>query len=238
MTGSIPDLLLAAPGWAALLAVFLLPALESSAFIGFLFPGEIAVILGGVAAAAGRMPLPVMIVAAILGAVIGDSIGYAVGKRWGDRMLHGTIGRLPIVRRELERHLTSAKAFVRKRGPQAVFIGRFTAALRVLVPGLSGMAQLPYPTFLLYNVLGAVLWGTAFAVLGYVARNAWERVAADASHAGLALLALVALGLIAAPARAAARLNGPSPWGEPTAVSRSAAAAVTVHTILTRPTST
>ena len=84
MTGSIPDLLLALPGWAALLAVFLLPALESSAFIGFLFPGEIAVILGGVAAAAGRMPLPVMIAAAILGAVIGDSIGYAVGKRWGN----------------------------------------------------------------------------------------------------------------------------------------------------------
>jgi undecaprenyl-diphosphatase len=112
-------------------------------------------------------------------------------------MLHGTIGRLPIVRHELERHLTSAKEFVRKRGPQAVFIGRFTAALRVLVPGLSGMAGLPYPTFLLYNVLGAVLWGTTFAVLGYVAKNAWERVAADASHAGLALLALVVLGLIA-----------------------------------------
>lgn len=198
MTASIPDLLLALPGWAALLAVFLLPALESSAFIGFVFPGEIAVILGGVAAAAGRMPLPMMIVAAILGAIIGDSIGYAIGKRWGHQMLHGTIGRLPIVRRELHRHLESATSFVRKRGPHAVFIGRFTAALRVLVPGLSGMAELPYPTFLLYNVLGAVVWGTTFAVLGYVAKSAWERVAADARDAGLALFALVVLGLIAA----------------------------------------
>ena len=198
MTASIPDLLLALPGWAALLAVFLLPALESSAFVGFLFPGEIAVILGGVAAAAGRMPLPAMIVAAILGAVIGDSIGYAIGKRWGHQMLHGTIGRLPLVRHELERHLESAKAFVRKRGPHAVFIGRFTAALRVLVPGLSGMAGLPYPTFLLYNVLGAVVWATTFVVLGYFARNAWDRVAKDASHAGLALFAVIALGLITA----------------------------------------
>jgi len=198
MTASIPDLLLALPGWAALLAVFLLPALESSAFVGFLFPGEIAVILGGVAAAAGRMPLLAMIVAAILGAVIGDSIGYAIGKRWGHQMLHGTIGRLPIVRHELERHLESAKAFVRKRGPHAVFIGRFTAALRVLVPGLSGMAELPYLTFLLYNVLGAAVWATTFVVLGYFARNAWDRVAKDASHAGLALFAVIALGLITA----------------------------------------
>jgi len=198
MTASIPDLLLALPGWAALLAVFLLPALESSVFLGFLFPGEIAVILGGVAAAAGRMPLPAMIAAAILGAVIGDSIGYAVGKRWGHQMLHGSVGRLPIVRHELAKHLESAKGFVRRRGPQAVFIGRFTAALRVLVPGLSGMAELPYPTFLLYNVLGAIVWGTAFAVLGYVAKNAWERVATDARDAGLALLALIVLGLFIA----------------------------------------
>lgn len=198
MTASIPDLLLELPGWAVLLAVFLLPALESSAFIGFVFPGEIAVILGGVSAAAGRMPLPVMILAAILGAAIGDSIGYAVGKRWGDQMLHGTIGRLPIVRHELERHLESAKAFVRKRGPHAVFIGRFTAALRVLVPGLSGMAELPYPMFLLFNVLGAVIWATTFAILGYVAKNAWERVATDARDAGLALLGVIILGFIIA----------------------------------------
>jgi len=197
MTASLPDLLLALPGWAVLLAVFLLPALESSAFIGFVFPGEIAVILGGVAAAAGRMPLPAMIVAAVLGAVIGDSIGYAVGKRWGDQILHGTIGKLPIVRHELGKHLESAKAFVRKRGPHAVFIGRFTAALRVLVPGLSGMAELPYPTFLLYNVLGAVLWGTGFAILGYVAKNAWEQVATDARDAGLALLAVIVIGFVA-----------------------------------------
>jgi membrane-associated protein len=197
MMASLPDLLLALPGWAVLLAVFLLPALESSAFIGFVFPGEIAVILGGVAAAAGRMPLPAMIVAAVLGAVIGDSIGYAVGKRWGDQILHGTIGKLPIVRHELGKHLESAKAFVRKRGPHAVFIGRFTAALRVLVPGLSGMAELPYPTFLLYNVLGAVLWGTGFAILGYLAKNAWEQVATDARDAGLALLAVIVIGFVA-----------------------------------------
>jgi membrane protein DedA with SNARE-associated domain len=60
------------------------------------------------------------------------------------------------------------------------------------------MAELPYPTFLLYNVLGAIVWGTAFAVLGYVAKNAWERVATDARDAGLALLALIVLGLFIA----------------------------------------
>jgi membrane protein DedA with SNARE-associated domain/membrane-associated phospholipid phosphatase len=198
MTASIPDLILSLPGWAALGIVFLLPALESSAFLGFLFPGEIAVILGGVLASRGTVPLGAVIAAAIVGAVVGDSIGYAVGRRWGHRMLHGTLGHLPIIRHELAKHLDTASVYVRKRGPHAVFIGRFTAALRVLVPGLAGMAELPYPTFLLFNVLGAIAWGTTFVLLGYLAGASWHRVAADAGHIGLALLALLLLGVVAA----------------------------------------
>ncbi len=196
--GSVPDLILGLPAGVALFIVFLLPALEASAFVGFIFPGEIAVLLGGVLASQGKFALWAAIVAAVLGAIIGDSIGYEIGKRWGDRIVHASFGHLPIIRRELDKHLATAREYVRKRGPHAVFVGRFTAALRVLVPGLSGMAELPYPTFLLFNALGAVLWGTTFVLLGYFAGAAWHRVAADATRAGLVLLALVLLGLVAA----------------------------------------
>ena len=55
--------------------VFLFPALEASAFVGFVIPGEVAVILGGVVAYQGRAPLWAVVVAAVLGAVIGDSLG-------------------------------------------------------------------------------------------------------------------------------------------------------------------
>jgi membrane protein DedA with SNARE-associated domain/membrane-associated phospholipid phosphatase len=193
---SIGDRILALPAGVALFLVFLLPALESSAFLGFVFPGEIAVIVGGVLASQGKFPLWLVALAAILGAVLGDSIGYEVGKHWGDRLLRGSIGRLPIIHTELDKHLGSATAFVRRRGPHAVFVGRFTTALRVLVPGLAGMAGLPYPEFLLFNVLGAVVWGTGFVLLGYFAGAAWERFASDAGHIGLALLIVVFLGLV------------------------------------------
>jgi membrane protein DedA with SNARE-associated domain/membrane-associated phospholipid phosphatase len=195
---SLSDRILALPPDVALLMVFLFPALEASAFLGFVFPGEIAVILGGVLASQGKFPLWAAIVAAVSGAAVGDSVGYWVGRRWGNQLLHGTIGRLPIIRRGIDKHLASASEYVRKRGPHAVLVGRFTAALRVLVPGLAGIADLPYGTFLFFNLLGAILWGTAFVVLGYVAGAAWHRVAADASRAGLVLLALVLLGLIGA----------------------------------------
>lgn len=196
MSASIPDLILGLPAGIALLIVFLIPALEASAFLGFIFPGEIAVLLGGVLASQGKFPLWAAVLAAVLGAILGDSIGYEVGKHWGDRLIHASFGRLPIIRRELDTHLSEAREYVRKRGPHAVLAGRFTAALRVLVPGLAGMAELPYPTFLLFNAIGAVVWGTTFVLLGFFAGAAWHRVAADASRVGLALLGLVLIGLV------------------------------------------
>jgi undecaprenyl-diphosphatase len=194
--GSITGWILHLHGWAALAIVFLLPALEASAFVGFVFPGEIAVLLGGVLAASGRVALPAAAAAAVLGAVIGDSAGYLIGKRWGRAMLHGTLGRLPIIKRHLAKHLDAAEAYVRRRRGSAVFFGRFTAALRVLVPGLAGMSEVHYPTFLAYNVAGGAVWGAGFTVLGYLAGESYHRVASYASRGGLILLGLVVLGLV------------------------------------------
>jgi undecaprenyl-diphosphatase len=194
--GSITDRILSLPVWLAIALVFLLPALEASVFLGFIFPGEIAVILGGVVASQGRAPLWVFIVAAAAGAIIGDSIGYFVGRRWGTGLIHGTLGRLPIIRRELDKHLESAAAYVRRRKGSAVFFGRFTAALRVLVPGLAGMSKVHYPSFLAFNVAGGVAWATVFTILGYLAGSSYKQVEKVAGRIGLLLLALIVVGLI------------------------------------------
>src|SRR5262249_59691012 len=78
----------------------------------------------------------------------------------------------------------------------AVFFGRFTAALRVLVPGLAGISEVHYPTFLVYNVAGGTLWGAGFAVLGYIAGASYHRVEKIAGQAGLILLGIIVAGLI------------------------------------------
>ena len=200
------DRILMLPPWLVLALVFLLPALEASAFVGFVFPGEVAVILGGVAASRGTVPLWAVIAAAVAGAVIGDSAGYLIGRRWGELLLAGTIGRLPVIRRHLNRHLESARAYVRRRRGSAVFFGRFTAALRVLVPGLAGMSRIDYPVFLAYNVAGGALWGTGMAILGYLAGASYKHVEKIAGRAGLGLLALIVGGLVIS--RLARRLAG------------------------------
>ena len=209
LLASLTDRILTLPGWLVVTLVFAFPALEASAFVGFVFPGEIAVLLGGVVASQGRVPLGSVIAAAVSGAIIGDSVGYFVGRRWGTHLLHGTIGRLPVIRTHLHEHLESAQAYVRRRRGSAVFYGRFTAALRVLVPGLAGMSEVHYPTFLAYNVAGGALWGTAFAVLGYLAGENYQRVEKIASRVGLGLLGALVVGLIAS--RVLRRLAARSP---------------------------
>lgn len=190
MTGLVEHLL-SLPVWLGLLVVFGLPALEASAFVGFVFPGEIAALLGGVAAGQGHLPLAGVLAAAIGGAAAGDAVGYLVGQRWGRRILDSTVGRL--VKAE---HLDRAADLLARRGGPAVFIGRFTVALRVLVPGLAGMARMRYRTFAVFNVAGAAAWGSGVVLAGYLAGNSWHTVEHVISGIGIGLAVVVVAALL------------------------------------------
>jgi undecaprenyl-diphosphatase len=186
---TIADHVLGLPPLLVLALVFALPCLESSAFVGFVFPGEIALVLGGVIAFEGGLPLPAVLAAGITGSVVGDSVGYAVGKRYGRRLLDGTVGRFVQAS-----HLDRAQAHLVAHGGKAVFFGRFTASLRVLIPGLAGMSGMAYRTFLVFNVASAVGWGTLSVLVGYFGGRSWRHVEHVASRIGVAaLLAAVVL---------------------------------------------
>ncbi|MBV9013694.1 MAG: DedA family protein [Pseudonocardiales bacterium] len=158
------DALRALPPAAMLIVAFLCPALEASTMLGVIFPGEIAILVAGAAAQVGTLSLWTVIPVSVAGAVIGDAVGFGVGRRYGARVL----ARLPdrLVRPEAVR---STNELLCRRGPIIVLIGRLTALLRALVPGLAGMSGLSWGRFLPYNLLGGVIWATAVAVLGYFA---------------------------------------------------------------------
>lgn len=146
MLNAIINHLLVFSGWSAILLVFLLPALESSVFLGFVIPGETAVVVGGFLAYEHKVSLAAILAAGILGAIVGDSIGFAVGERWGDSLL----ARLPkrLIKPE---HVTQGKQMITRLGGRAVFAGRWVSVLRALVPGLCGTSGMRYATFLLWN---------------------------------------------------------------------------------------
>ncbi|WP_446215516.1 DedA family protein [Micromonospora sp. IBHARD004] len=182
------NLLVALPPALVLVLVFLLPALEASTFLGLVVPGEVAVLVGGVLAHEGRLPLWAVVVAALAGAALGDQAGYLVGRRWGRRLLD----RMP--RRFVRSgELRRALDLVRRRGALAVVLGRWAAALRALVPGLAGMSGIPRRTFTLANVTGGALWAVTVAVLGYLAGASYRLLERRLGLGGEVLLAVVLL---------------------------------------------
>jgi membrane-associated protein len=212
MTG-LTGMLAALPAWLLLLAVFALPALEASTLLGVVVPGETAVLVGGVFAHQGSLPLAMVMIAAVLGAVLGDTVGYAVGARLGPKSATRMAGR------RAER-LQRAREFVRRRGAPAVFLGRWVPVVRALVPLVAGGSGMPYRRFALYNMTGGAVWGVAVAGLGYLAAAAYGKATQILGLAGAAVVvvALAAVGVVLVRRRRRGRDRGPDAgtYGSPT----------------------
>ena len=187
ITSVIIDPLLNLHGVAAYTLVGALAFAEAAAFVGFVLPGETAVILGGVLAYRHSASLSVMITVVILAAVLGDSVGYEVGKRYGHRLLA-----LPVLASRSQ-VIDKARERLRRNGGSVVLLSRFTAFLRAVMPGLAGTAHMPYRKFLAWNAAGGVIWGAGFTSLGYLAGASYSRIEKYAGY-----LSYVVLGLIAA----------------------------------------
>lgn len=183
---TIVDALIGLPPWLVLTLVFALPALEASTFAGLIFPGEIAVLVGGVVAHGGDLPLWTVVLVATAGAAAGDQIGFLVGRRYGQRLLERAPRRL---RRSGE--LDRALDLVRRRGAMAVLLGRWAAALRALVPGIAGMSGLGQARFTAANLTGGALWATAVAAAGYAAGASYRVLERRLGLGGEVLMALI-----------------------------------------------
>lgn len=181
--------LLGLPGPAVYALVGLLVFAEDALFFGFLLPGETAAVLGGVATSRGRVALPVMMAVVVVAAVAGDLVGYLIGRRLGPRLLDR-----PALRRRSGRARRALDLLARRGGP-AVFLGRFVAFLRAVIPALAGAVGMPMRTFLPFNVAGGLVWGVLTVLLGHLAGDSYLLV--ERSFGRFAGLAVAAIGVVA-----------------------------------------
>lgn len=182
-------------------AVFVFALLETAAFAGLAVPGETAVVLGGVVAFQGRIPVAAMCAAAAAGAIAGDSVGFWLGRRLGTRVLAGRVGAL-MGRERVEATMRR----IRSGGIRAVVLGRFVGVLRAVMPFAAGASGMSYGRFVVASVTGATAWGVGFTLLGYAAGNSWRRVEHYVGRASTVLaVVIVTVVLLVAGARAAAK---------------------------------
>ena len=189
MSGVVSHIL-TVPGWAVLAVVGTLVFAEDALFVGFVLPGETAAILGGVAARLGHAPLWGVLLVVITAAIVGDSVGYEIGRQLGPRVMRWHI----LDRRR--RRLDDAREFLARRGGSAVFLGRWVAFFRAVMPALAGIARMRYPKFLVFNAAGGLCWGTVVVLAGYAAGASYatiQKTVGRGSAAAVLGIALIAL---------------------------------------------
>jgi membrane protein DedA with SNARE-associated domain len=164
---SLQHLLMAYGYWAVLLFI----AIEST---GIPFPGESMLLLASIyAGTTHHLSLPFVILAAASGAILGDNLGFWVGREGGYRLLRHFGHYIHID----ERRLKLGQYLFLKHGGKVVFFGRFVAVLRAWAAFLAGTNRMKWPTFLLFNALGGIIWATIYGTGGYMLGKNIHRIA-------------------------------------------------------------
>lgn len=150
--------------WGGVIGVALIIFAESGLLIGFLFPGDTLLFTAGFLAQGEYLPVNINVLVLILfiAAVSGDSVGYTFGRRVGRRLFDK-----PNARVFKQEYVQRAENFYEKYGGKTIVIARFVPIVRTFAPIIAGTAKMKYHTFLMYNVVGAILWAAGITYVGY-----------------------------------------------------------------------
>lgn len=151
---------------AGYIGIFLIIFSESGLLIGLLLPGDSLLFTAGFLASQGYLNIFPLILITFLGAILGDSFGYYFGRRVGYRIFTRENSLL-----FSKDHIQRAELFYEKYGPRTIILARFMPVIRTLAPILAGVGRMRYATFLLYNIVGGLIWGVGIPVLGYYLGN-------------------------------------------------------------------
>ncbi len=116
---------------------------------------------GAVAAIAPELNVVVLLVVLSAAAILGDTANYWIGHWVGPRAFSGKIRFLK------QEHLERTHAFYEKYGGKAIILARFVPIVRTFAPFVAGIGAMTYSKFILYNVIGGLLWVFLFTLLGY-----------------------------------------------------------------------
>jgi membrane-associated protein len=147
------------------LILFLIVFAETGLVVTPFLPGDSLLFAAGTFAALGALDVRLLLVLLVAAAIIGDTVNYWVGAWIGPRAFSG---RVRWLRKD---YLNRTRAFYEKHGGKTIIIARFIPIIRTFAPFVAGVGAMSYGKFLLYNVVGAVLWVGLFVLGGFFFGN-------------------------------------------------------------------
>ena len=160
------DLLIRDYGMWTYLIFFIIVFCETGLVVTPFLPGDSLLFVAGTFAALGSLNLMWLLVILSAAAILGDTINYWIGNYIGPKVFQMQNSR--VFRKE---YLDRTHQFYEKYGPITIVIGRFIPIIRTFAPFLAGVGSMTYGKFLIYNVVGGILWIASFTLGGYFFGN-------------------------------------------------------------------
>jgi len=143
--------------------VFAVIFLETGLVVTPFLPGDSLLFAAGTFAALGALNVWALIGLLCVAAIAGDTVNYWIGHQLGDRAYSTRW-----IRKE---HLDRTHAFFEKHGGITILLARFVPIVRTFAPFVAGIGRMSYGYFLMYNVVGGVVWVVSLTSAGYFFGN-------------------------------------------------------------------
>ncbi len=142
--------------------LFLIIFCETGLVVMPLLPGDSLLFAVGAIASKGDLNVFLVVVLLSIAAILGDTVNYWIGKVIGPKVFSSESSRW-LNRKHLER----THEFYEKYGGKTIIIARFMPIIRTFAPFVAGIGKMSYGKFLLYNVVGGILWIALFTYAGF-----------------------------------------------------------------------
>lgn len=164
-----PETILTSFGPWGVLVVCLIVFAETGLLIGFLFPGDTLLIITGLlaheSASNGGLGVPIWLICLAIGlsAFIGGEVGYLIGHKAGPRIFERKESGFFSIE-----NVKRTNVFFERFGGLAVVLARFVPIVRTFAPIAAGVAHMNYRRYSLYNLIGALIWGSGVTLIGWL----------------------------------------------------------------------
>jgi membrane-associated protein len=129
-------------------------------------PGDSLLFVVGAMCGVGLMNLPLVMGLLLVAAVLGDQTNYTIGRYFGPKVFQWENSRW-----FNKRAFEQAHGFYERHGGVTIIIARFMPFIRTFAPFVAGVAEMTRPKFMLFNIVGAVLWVVGLTLAGYLFGN-------------------------------------------------------------------